>query len=140
MSYFLINKLLFFGIKSSPLCSFCNLFYKTPFHVFYGCYHVRCLWSDLVWCFQNALLSPNVTAQTATFGILDSISNYFFFKNNKAFFNHVLLLFKLCIYKLKENEFINIYLITGISKVKRIEKEITVNNSKNAVAFTKSAT
>ena len=26
-----------FGIKLSPLCSFCNLYDETPFHIFYEC-------------------------------------------------------------------------------------------------------
>ena len=42
---FLNKKLHNFGIKPSPLCSFCNLYDKTPFHIFCG--RVKCLWSDL---------------------------------------------------------------------------------------------
>ena len=32
-----------FGIKSSPLCSFCNLCDVTPFRIFYECDRVKCL-------------------------------------------------------------------------------------------------
>ena len=53
---FLNKKLHTFGIKPSPLCSFCNLYDKTPYHMFYECDHVKCLWSDLLQCFQNNLI------------------------------------------------------------------------------------
>ena len=50
---FLNKKLYTFGIKPSQLCSFCNLYDETPLHVFYECNAVKCLWADLVQCFQN---------------------------------------------------------------------------------------
>ena len=50
---FLNKKLHTFGIKPSPLCSFCNLYNETPYHMFYECDGVKCFWSDLVQCFQN---------------------------------------------------------------------------------------
>ena len=45
---FLNKKLHNFGIKSSSLCSFCNLYDETPLHIFYECDAVKCLWADLV--------------------------------------------------------------------------------------------
>ena len=48
---FLNKKLHSFGIKPSTLCSFCNLYDETPYHMFYECDRVKCLWSDLVQCF-----------------------------------------------------------------------------------------
>ena len=62
------KKLHIFGIKPSPLCSFCNL-YQTPLHIFYEC---------------DAGISPmlskrfsiiTLTPQAAIFGILESASN-----------------------------------------------------------------
>ena len=50
---FFNKKLHTFGIKSSPLCSFCNLYDETPLHIFYESDAVECLWADLVQCFQN---------------------------------------------------------------------------------------
>ena len=50
------NKILYtFGITPSPLCSFCNLYDETPLHIFYECNGVKCLWVDLIQCFQNNL-------------------------------------------------------------------------------------
>ena len=45
---FLNKKRNTFGIKSSPLCSFCNLYDETPYHIFHDCDRVKCLWSNLV--------------------------------------------------------------------------------------------
>ena len=53
---FLNKKLHTFGIKPSPLCSFCNLYDETPYHIFFECDCIKCLWSDLVQCFENNLI------------------------------------------------------------------------------------
>ena len=132
------KKLHIFGIKSSPLCSFCNLYDETPFHIFYECDRVKFLWSELVQCFQNTLILPTLTPQTAILGIFDSVSNNSFLKNSKILINHILLIFKLYVYKSREKKFININnLIAEIRKVKRIEKEIALNNSMKTTAFRK---
>ena len=85
-----------FGIKLSPLCSFCNLYDETPFHIFYE--RDECLWSDLIKCFQNNLILPTLTPQTVIFGFLDSANNDSIFENNKAFRNHILPIFMLYVY------------------------------------------
>ena len=46
-----------------------------------------------------------------------------------SFINHILLIFKLYVYKSREKKLMNINnLITEIRKVKGIEKEIALNN------------
>ena len=70
--------------------------------------------------------------------ILDSVIDKSFFENNKIFVYHILLIFKLHIYKSREKKFININnLIAEIWKVKRIEKEIVLDNTKKIIAFRK---
>ena len=44
---FLSKNLHIFGIKSSTLCSFCNLCNDTSLHIFYECNRFKCLWSKL---------------------------------------------------------------------------------------------
>ena len=73
---FLNEKLHIFGIKSSPLCSFCNLCHETPLHMFYECDSIKCLWSDLVHYFQNSLVLPVLTSQTAIFEFLYSTNKW----------------------------------------------------------------
>ena len=58
---FLNKKLHIFGIKSSPLCSFRNLYDEAPLHIFYECDDTKCLWLDLVQYFQNSLVLPTLT-------------------------------------------------------------------------------
>ena len=80
---FLNEKLHIFRIKSYPLCSFFNLYKGNTFsHVFYECDRVKCLWLDIVQCFQNTntLVLPTLTPDTANIGILDSVSSKSFFE------------------------------------------------------------
>ena len=55
------------------MCSFCNLYDETPYHMLYECDRGKCRWSDLVQCFQNNLILGTLTPQTAIFGFLDYI-------------------------------------------------------------------
>ena len=105
MSYF--STKVSFGTKSSPLCSFCNLYDETPYHMFYEYDRVKCLWSDLVQYFQNNLILPILTPQTAIFGFLDYTNSDSIF-GNKYFSNHILLIFKLYVYKFREKKLLNI--------------------------------
>ena len=99
---FLSKKLQIFGIKSSPLCSFCNLFDETTLHILYECDRIKCLWSDLVQYFQNSLVLPTLTPQTASFGFFDPTNSDHKFKKNKLLINHILLVFNLYIYGSRE--------------------------------------
>ena len=54
---------------------FYNSYDETLFHIFYECDRVKCLWSELVQCFQNSLILPTLTPQIAIFLIFDSTSN-----------------------------------------------------------------
>ena len=131
MLYF-STKTLYFGRKPSSLCSFCNLYDETPYHIFYECDRVKCLWSDLVQCFQNNLILPILTPQTAIFGFFDYTNNDSIYENNKCVSNHILLILKLYVYKSIEKNLLNINnLITEIRKIKRIEKEIALPPRKN---------
>ena len=96
---FINKKLHNFLIKPSPLCSFCNLSDETPLQIFYECDAVKCLWADLVQCFQNNIILPILTPEVFIFGIIESASNDSILKNNKVFINHILLILKLHVYK-----------------------------------------
>ena len=47
MFYFLIKNFILL-VSSHFQCSFCNLCDETPFHIFYECDRVKCLWSGLL--------------------------------------------------------------------------------------------
>ena len=76
---FVNEKLHTFGMKLSPLCSFCNSYYETPLHMFYECDAAKCLWADLVQCLQNNLILPTLTPQAAIFRILKPASSHFIY-------------------------------------------------------------
>ena len=122
---FLNKKLHTFGKKSSLICSFCNLCKETPLHIFYECPRIKCLWSELVEQFKRLVL-PTLTLQTGIFGFLDSTNSESKLKKKKKIellINHILLKFKLYIYKCRKKQFININnLIFEIKSVKKIEK------------------
>ena len=104
--------------------------------MFNECDRIKCLWSDLVQCFQNNLILPTLTPQTAIFGFLDYTDSIF--EKNKCLSNHILLIFKLYVYKSREKKLLNINnLIAKIRKLKRIEKYIALSNSKKTIAFTR---
>ena len=85
-------------------------------------------------------INITLTPQIVILGILDSVNNKSFFENNKIFITHILLIFKLYIYRYREKKFININNLTAeIRKVKRIEKETALNNSKKTIAFRKNS-
>ena len=88
------KKLHTFGIKSSPLWSFCNLHDETPFHIFCECDRVTHLWSDLIQCFQNTFILPNLTPQSVILGIFDSVGNNSYFLRTIQSLSNVLI-FKL---------------------------------------------
>ena len=67
---FLNKKLHVFGIRLSPLCAFCNLCDETLLLIFYECDSIKCLRSDLVHYFQNSLVLPVPTPQTAILDFL----------------------------------------------------------------------
>ena len=95
---FLSKNLHIFGIKSSTLCSFCNLCNDTPLHIFYECNRFKCLWSKL----SKYLVLPTLTPQTAIFRFLDFTNSDSKFKKSKLLINHILLIFKLYIYRSSE--------------------------------------
>ena len=90
------------------MCSFCNLYDETPYHMLCECDRGKCRWSDLVQRFQHNLILGTLTPQTAIFGFLDYTNNDSIFENNKCLSNHILLISKLYVYKSREKKLLNI--------------------------------
>ena len=90
----------------------------------------------LVHYFQNSFVLPILTPQTAIFVFLNSTNCDCNFKKNKLLINHILLIFKLYVYRSREKQFIHINnLIAEIKSAKAIEKEIATSNSKKTIPF-----
>ena len=62
----------------------------------FTCTKTNFLWTQLQESFQNVLIIPPITPQSAIFGFIDHKVNY-------HLINHILLLFKYYVYKTREN-------------------------------------
>ena len=85
-----------FGKKVSSLCSFCMKELESPVYYFHSCTKINFLWTQLHHSFQNVLIIPSVTPQSAIFRFTDHKVNY-------HLINHILLIFKYYVYKTREN-------------------------------------
>ena len=103
--------------------SYCNTYDETPIHLFYECNSTKNLWLQLNRHFPCDLTFPALTPQTAILGLFnDSVSSV-------RLINHILLLFKLYIYKSRKKHRVNINdLLANILKIKKLEKVTGFNN------------
>ena len=82
--------------------------------------------------FHSDLKFPVLTPQTVILGIFnDSVSNI-------HLINHILLLFKLYIYKSRNKHRLNIHeLLANILNIKKLEKVTAIGNVKKVAAYNK---
>ena len=120
-----LSKMLFtFGKTKTPLCSFCHSYDKTIKHIFLKCICIKQLWNHLRLFLTNDISLPILTPQTAIFGFIIGIEN-----NVYKIKNHILLVFKLHVYKSRERYTLELSrLINEIKKVKLLEKNSAQNH------------
>ena len=117
-----------FGKNVSPLCFFCMEEPESPIHLFHSCTKTNFLWTQLH-SFQNVLIVPPITPQSAIFGFIDHKVNY-------HLINQILLIFQYYVYKTRENGSLELKLWKrNILKIKNIEKQISLNNPKKQKQF-----
>ena len=90
---FLNSRLFHLHYSANSLCSLCNNFSETPIHLFCECLVTVDLWNKLTSFFTPSLNLDPLTPQSAILGFFDCSDNTFLIRN------HILLLFKLCVYK-----------------------------------------
>ena len=101
--------------------------------LFCECVRVSQLWSQLKIFFSIDLNLPLLTPQTAIFGFLAETDKCIF-----KVTNHLLLIFKIYIYKNREKGCVDISrLINEIRKMKTFEKNIATNDTKKLVIYNK---
>ena len=81
-----------FGIVPRSLCSFCNSEEETPISCFSRLYS-HTVWNQLQTYISENLVMPCLTPQSAMFGFIDIQ------QENRVIINHLLLIFKLNVYK-----------------------------------------
>ena len=128
---FLSKKLFTFGLSNTPQCSFCNTNEETSIHIFSECNFVIALWEQLQRFFEPDLTLPKLIPQTAMFGFLDQCNNIYLI-------NHILLIFKLYVYKSRTSQKLNFSdLLRSIKKFKRTKKLLFSNNGNKKEKFEK---
>ena len=85
----------------SPLCSFCRTEDETYIHLFYRCRKTSTLWRQLQEFFSQVLDLPSISPQSDIFYFIDDTLEY------KLLLNHILLIFKNYLYKVRENKNLN---------------------------------
>ena len=129
---FFNKKLFMFGIVSDPKCSFCKLHDESVSHVYINCKTVINLWKQLKRFVSPVLEMPDLLPQSAFFGFFE-INN-----DSSLLINHILLIFKLYIYKARKKEKVDLKsLINYICKIKNIEEEICQDDFRKKQKFVK---
>ena len=114
-----LNKMIFtFGKIKTPLCSFCHSYDETIKHIFLECICVKQLWNHLRLFLTNDISFPILTPQTAIFGFINGIENSVY-----KITNHILLIFKLHVYKSRERGSLELSRLRNEMKVKLLEKK-----------------
>ena len=89
---------------------------KIPIHLFHSCTKTNFLSTQLEHSFQNVLMIPPTTPQSAIFGFTDH-------KVKCYLINHIVLIFKYYVYETKENRSLGLKVLKrNIRKIKNTEK------------------
>ena len=122
---FLNKKLYLFGMTKRQLCSYCNTYDETPIHLFCECDSTKYLWLQLNRHFPSDLTFPVSTPQAAILGLFNDS------ESNIRLINHILLLFKLYIYKSRNQHRLNMNdLLANILKIKKLKNVTVFGNAK----------
>ena len=111
---FLNDKLFHSHLVPSPLCSLCLLENESIEHLFCNCHVSKTLWDALKLHFGNNFILEDLTPQSATIGFL----------GDTTIMNHILLIFKIFLYKNRSSNPTLISLVAKIKNVSVIEKQL----------------
>ena len=111
---FLKARLFHINYATDSLCSLCQLENETPIHFFCECSVTVTLWDELKVFFSPVLNLDSLTPLSALFG--------FFVENDRFHLlrNHILLLFKYCVY-INRLDVLNVHIIIRKIKKKHIK-------------------
>ena len=123
--YEILNNILFLNRKkNTPLCLFCNKEEETPLHIFSECTYVIYLWQQLATFFENNLILPAPTPQTALLGLCSDDTNH-----EEPIINHFLLVFKLYVYNSRGKHCLSILdLFIAMKEIKKTEYRLSFSS------------
>ena len=106
------------GLCENSICSYCNHDDETIVHLFYDCTVTTEIWNQLK---QKFIQLPDLTPQSAYFGLYEQ----------NAMINHIHLIFRIEIYRLRSTKQCNFNnIINKIRLIKSIEESITKYNDR----------
>ena len=110
--------------KQKHLCVYSVIHAMRLLNIFLECICVKQLWNHLRLFLTNDISLPILTPQTVIFGFTNGIEN-----NIYKITNHILLIFRLHVYKSREKGIFELSrLINEIKKVKLLEKNSVQNH------------
>jgi len=113
---YLNKKLFLFGLSETSNCPFCNTENEDTSHLFYDCPQTRDLWLALKNAFDTILPLPDLTTKHALLGFFDHD------REHCMIVNHVLLIFKIFIYRQRSSGILSIdNLLTKIKDIAILE-------------------
>ena len=106
------------GLTDTPLCSYCQEVIESMHHLFLDCKVSKKLWSDIKLFFIDNITIPDLTLQSALFGFLGC-------RNDSFYLNHILLIYKLCLYRFRDKKVPNLQLfIKNLKERELMERQI----------------
>ena len=121
---FLNARLFHLGHSLSAMCSLCDNFSESPVHLFCECAVTRNLWYELSLFLSPHLVLDPLTPQSALVGIFNDCED-------NLIKNHILLLFKFCIYKNRCKTLNKYVVINRLKSNFNIEKHLSTSSSSN---------
>ena len=113
------------NLVESSLCSYCNVEDETTVHLFSGCVFVRGVWGEVQNYFRNKIILSDLNPQSAILGWYQE-------KTLCTLKNQILLIFKMVVYKERENGNCSLNrVLNRVKMVRAIEYGIHTNSDYN---------
>ena len=116
------DKLYHLNLVDNPFCSLCGLAKENVKHLFYECSITQSLWKSLQSRLINHLVLKDLTLQSAVFGFLNEPEDSF------TTTNHILLIFKIFLYKYRNRDTSPTFLFACIKNVATIEGQLCISD------------
>ena len=123
------TKLLKSGQSNTDKCSYCASSVENIQHLFSQCIVTKSLWSKIQNFFISKVYIPNLSIQSAFIGFAD------LHNDNYIFINHLLLIFKIYVYRNRNHNVLNITsFIQKVASVESLER-FSIDHNKHKAVF-----
>ena len=134
--YKIVNNILFLnqqlfksGKSKTDKCTYCASSVENIQHLFSQCIVTKSLWSKIQNFFISKVCIPNLSIQSAFIGFAD------LHNDNYIFINHLLLIFKIYVYRKRNHNVLNITsFIQKVASVESLER-FSIDHNKHKAVF-----